>query len=217
MKRAAVILAGGAGTRLRPLSSDENPKQFLRIFSGRSLIQMTFARVARLVERDAIYVSTNQQYAALVTEHVPEATLITEPARRNTAPAIALSCFAIEVAIGECVIAVLPSDHFIADEDEFLRVLGRAMDFAGAHEDLPPALTVRNPDPTSPDADPDETTLPAMVERCGPERFLWASDFPHFDASPEPVKETKEAVASLPASIQQKILGDNAAEAYQLS
>jgi predicted TIM-barrel fold metal-dependent hydrolase len=65
--------------------------------------------------------------------------------------------------------------------------------------------------------DPDETTIPAMVERCGPERFLWASDFPHFDASPEPVKETKEAVASLPASIQQKILGDNAAEAYQLS
>ena len=122
--------------RLRPLSSDQNPKQFLRIFGGRSLIQMTFARVARLVERDAIYVSTNEQYAALVTEHVPEAILITEPARRNTAAAIALSCFAIEEAIGECVIAVLPSDHFIAGEDEFIRVLGRAMDFAGGHEEL---------------------------------------------------------------------------------
>ena len=56
-----------------------------------------------------------------------------------------------------------------------------------------------------------------MIETCGADRFLWASDFPHFDASPEPVKEVKEAVAALPPSIQQKILGDNAAEAYQLS
>jgi predicted TIM-barrel fold metal-dependent hydrolase len=65
--------------------------------------------------------------------------------------------------------------------------------------------------------DPDETTIPAMVERCGPDRFIWASDFPHFDASPEPVQETKHAIASLSVSTQQKILGDNAAEAYQLS
>ena len=65
--------------------------------------------------------------------------------------------------------------------------------------------------------DPDETTLPAMIKHCGAEKFLWASDFPHFDASPEPVKEVKEAVAALPVSVQQKILGDNAAEAYQLT
>ena len=65
--------------------------------------------------------------------------------------------------------------------------------------------------------DPDETTLPAMIKHCGAEKFLWASDFPHFDASPEPVKEVKEAVAALPVSVQQLILGDNAAEAYQLS
>ena len=60
MKRAAVILAGGAGTRLRPLSSDENPKQFLKLFDGRSLLQLTFARVARLLPPEAIYVSTNE-------------------------------------------------------------------------------------------------------------------------------------------------------------
>jgi predicted TIM-barrel fold metal-dependent hydrolase len=65
--------------------------------------------------------------------------------------------------------------------------------------------------------DPDETTLPAMVERCGADRFLWASDFPHFDASPEPVKEVKEAIGLLPIGVQQKILGDNAAEAYHLA
>jgi predicted TIM-barrel fold metal-dependent hydrolase len=56
-----------------------------------------------------------------------------------------------------------------------------------------------------------------MIAHCGAEKFLWASDFPHFDASPEPVKEVKEAVAALPVRVQQLILGDNAAEAYQLS
>ncbi len=59
MKRVALILAGGAGTRLRPLSSDENPKQFLRIFDGRSLLQKTYERAKRLTR--SIYVSTNEQ------------------------------------------------------------------------------------------------------------------------------------------------------------
>ena len=134
MKRAAVILAGGAGTRLRPLSSDDNPKQFLRLFDGRSLIQMTYARVAPLASQ--VYVSTNERYALLVREHVPDAAIIAEPARRNTAPAIALSCFTIERELGDCVIAVLPSDHYIGNDPEFARVLGRAYDFAAAHDEL---------------------------------------------------------------------------------
>ena len=133
MKRAAIILAGGAGTRLRPLSSDANPKQFLRLFDGRSLIELTFARVARLLDADAIFVSTNEQYRDLVHQHLPtmpETNILAEPARRNTAPAIALSCFTIEERLGDCAIAVLPSDHFISDEDEFVRVLDRAFTFA---------------------------------------------------------------------------------------
>lgn len=135
MKRAAIILAGGAGTRLRPLSSDDNPKQFLRLFDGeRSLIELTYSRIARLASD--VYVSTNERYAPLVRQHVPAAAIVSEPARRNTAPAIALSCFAVERELGECVMAILPSDHFIGDEDEFLRVLGRAMDYAEAHDDL---------------------------------------------------------------------------------
>ena len=134
MKRAAVILAGGAGTRLRPLSSDDNPKQFLRLFDGRSLIQLTYDRVAKLAAN--VYVSTNERYAPLVREHVPGAAIIAEPARRNTAPAIALSCFTIERDLGDCVIAVLPSDHYIGDEPAFLRVLDRAFDFAERHDDL---------------------------------------------------------------------------------
>lgn len=139
MTRVALILAGGAGTRLRPLSSDDNPKQFLRIFDGASLLEKTAARVSPLVPPESIFISTNEQYAAKCAAflpRLPKVNILTEPARRNTAPAIALCCSAIEAIAGDAVIAVLASDHFIADEDEFARVLDRAYDFAAANDYL---------------------------------------------------------------------------------
>lgn len=139
MKRALVILAGGAGTRLRPLSSDENPKQFLKLFDGKSLLQLTWARAARLLPPEAIFVSTNMQYAAKSLEHLPDMpqdNVLTESARRNTAPAIALCTFTIEQRLGPCTVAFLASDHFIADEAEFVRVLDRAYTYAENSEYL---------------------------------------------------------------------------------
>jgi len=139
VKRAAVILAGGAGTRLRPLSSDENPKQFLRLFDGKSLIQLTWNRVSRLLPPEAIFVSTNLQYAEKSREHLPampHANVLAEPARRNTAPAIALCTFAIEERLGPCTVAFLASDHYIGDQEEFVRVLDRAYQYAEKHDDL---------------------------------------------------------------------------------
>ena len=65
--------------------------------------------------------------------------------------------------------------------------------------------------------DPDETTIPAMVQHCGADKFIWASDFPHFDASPTAVEETKAAISSLSKSDQQLILGENVARIYNLS
>ena len=137
MKRCALIRAGGGGTRLRPLSSEENPKQFLRLFGGQSLIELTYARVAPIV--DAIYVSTTEAYVAKTREFLPllpHDHIIAEPARRNTGPAIALSCFTIEEREGDCAIAVLASDHYIADEDEFRRVLQQAFDYAERADEL---------------------------------------------------------------------------------
>jgi mannose-1-phosphate guanylyltransferase len=137
--RTSLILAGGVGSRLRPLSSDENPKQFLRIFNGASLLQKTYGRVARLMEPSSIFISTNEQYASKCAAELPlvrEAHILTEPARRNTGPAIAVCCFAIEAVFGDAIIAVLASDHFIADEDEFVRVLARAYDFAASNDSL---------------------------------------------------------------------------------
>lgn len=149
MTRAAVILAGGAGTRLRPLSSDENPKQFLRLWRGASLIQMTWARLATLLPANAIFVSTNEAYRETCLEHlpaVPPENVITEPARRNTAPAIALCVAEIAKRLGDPTIAFVPSDQFIENQDKFLRVLERAFDFAESNDFL---VTVGIP-PTEP-------------------------------------------------------------------
>lgn len=139
MKRTAVILAGGAGTRLRPLSSDENPKQFLKLFDGQSLLQLTWRRLARLLPPEAIFVSTNVQYAEKCRQHLPampEENVLAEPARRNTAPAIALCTFLIEQRVGPCAVSFLPADHYIGNETEFLRVLDRAYRFAEERDEL---------------------------------------------------------------------------------
>ena len=137
--RAAVIMAGGAGTRLRPLSSDENPKQFLKLFQGQSLLQKTYGRLRRLLPADAIYVSTHEQYRAKVLEHLPELppqNVITEPARRNTAPAIALCMLTIEQQRGDSAVAFLPADAFIGNEAEFARVLERAYRHSEGSEEI---------------------------------------------------------------------------------
>ncbi|HEX6100940.1 MAG TPA: mannose-1-phosphate guanylyltransferase [Thermoanaerobaculia bacterium] len=149
MKRAAVILAGGAGTRLRPLSSDENPKQFLKLFEGQSLLQKTFARAAQLLPAEQIFVSTNVQYADKSREHLPAMppeNVLAEPARRNTAPAIALCTFAIEERLGPCTVSFLPADHYIGNEAEFLRVLTRAYEYAEGND----ALVTIGIEPTEP-------------------------------------------------------------------
>jgi mannose-1-phosphate guanylyltransferase len=139
MKRAAVILAGGAGTRLWPLSSDDNPKQFLRLFEGESLLQKTFARLTPLMPPESIYISTNERYRDKCAEQLPvlpKDNILTEPARRNTGPAIALCMFEVEAREGDAAVAVLASDHFIANEDEFRRVLGIAYEHAQKSDDL---------------------------------------------------------------------------------
>jgi mannose-1-phosphate guanylyltransferase len=151
VKRAAVILAGGAGTRLRPLSSDAEPKQFLKLFDGLSLLQLTYARLARILSPEAIFVSTNAQYVALCREQLPALpaeNILSEPARRNTAPAIALSTFTIESRLGVCSVSFLASDHYIGDVDEFMRVLRRAYEHAEASADLV-AIGIEPTDPNT--------------------------------------------------------------------
>ncbi len=131
--RAILILAGGAGTRLWPLSTDANPKQFLRIFGGRSLLEHAFERLSEVADPARIFVSTNRAYRDSVAQLLPTLpgeNILVEPARRNTAPAIAACCAAIEKRCGNVVVGVFPSDHAIGDVPAFLAVVRRAFEFA---------------------------------------------------------------------------------------
>jgi mannose-1-phosphate guanylyltransferase/mannose-6-phosphate isomerase len=117
----AVILAGGGGTRLWPLSRAARPKPFLPLLSGESLIQRTVARLSPLVEPSDVYLVTDQRYAALAREQlpdVPESNLLLEPVGRNTAPAVALAALAVDRPDEE-VMLVLPADHRVTDEAGF--------------------------------------------------------------------------------------------------
>ena len=118
----SIILAGGIGSRLWPLSREYYPKQFIQI-EGRSLFQMSFQRAARLSLSNDIFVVTNEIHQYLVRDQVeeigfmiPDDHLLLEPVGRNTLPAIALAMQRIRSLSGPEIAVVLPSDHLLADE-----------------------------------------------------------------------------------------------------
>jgi mannose-1-phosphate guanylyltransferase/mannose-6-phosphate isomerase len=124
----AVILAGGGGTRLWPLSRAAKPKPFLPLLSGESLLQRTVTRLAPAVEPRDVYVVTDERYAALAIEQlpdVPDANVLMEPVGRNTAAAVALAALAIDRPDDE-VMLVLPADHRVMNEDAFRHALRAA-------------------------------------------------------------------------------------------
>jgi mannose-1-phosphate guanylyltransferase/mannose-6-phosphate isomerase len=136
----AVILAGGSGTRLWPLSRKEYPKQFLKINGSHSLLQQTVKRLAPLVSGEDCVVVTNEKHKFHVLSDLnaidgsPGNNLILEPVGRNTAPAIGLSALYCKERLGcglDEVMVVLPSDHIIRPEDEFRTYLNMAAEFAG--------------------------------------------------------------------------------------
>jgi mannose-1-phosphate guanylyltransferase len=124
----AVILAGGGGTRLWPLSRRARPKPFLPLLGEHSLFQLTLARIAPLIEAENTHVIADQRHLPLVTQQAPTLIgrkLIGEPFGRNTAAAVALAALAIERPDSD-VMVVLPADHWITDEAGFRNALTAA-------------------------------------------------------------------------------------------
>lgn len=117
----AVIMAGGGGTRLHPLSRPERPKPFLPLLGDRTLLQAT---AARLPTTD-ITVVTDRRYERMVREQLPDAAVLCEPMGRNTAAAIALATAGIDRPEDE-VMLVVPADAHIADEGVYTEVLRKA-------------------------------------------------------------------------------------------
>lgn len=124
-----LILAGGGGTRLWPLSRQDFPKQFLHFGDHQSLLQKTVSRFALWPITSSLSISTNKQYAPLVREQLKKTDsvrIVIEPARKNTAPAIAFAIKELDLPL-DSVILVLPSDHLIEPQSIFLDYLSRVV------------------------------------------------------------------------------------------
>jgi len=120
----AVILAGGYGTRLYPLSTKEHPKQFINLIGERTLFQQTIDRLSFLNKND-IFVATNKEYIHFIKEQAPEIpdeNIFEEPSMRNTATCIAYAALKLSQKEDE-VMAIIYADHLVRDTDEFARKL----------------------------------------------------------------------------------------------
>lgn len=125
-----IILCGGNGTRLWPISRTLLPKQFVKFFSNKSLFQLTVERNSKICKSQLIVSNAEQYFLALdqleEVEKINNEYLL-EPVGRNTAPAIALACMALEY---DEIVLVTPSDHLIKDEKEYEKVLDKAKKLA---------------------------------------------------------------------------------------
>lgn len=129
----AVILVGGIGKRLQPLSKPSRPKPFLSVTKDRKTIfAKTIARIGRMLPMENIIVVANKRQAHLIKKNsprIPAGNLLLEKASKNTAPAIALASLELKKRSGDAVIVVLPADHYIGDENAYLNTLKKGIDF----------------------------------------------------------------------------------------
>lgn len=128
----AVIMAGGKGTRFWPVSTPERPKQLLRLFDERTMIEQTVHRLRPFVPAERQFIVTIDEQVDEFARQVPELerdSFITEPFARNTAPCIGLSAVHLMKRDPEAVMVVLPADHRIDDRDAFLDTLRTAVQF----------------------------------------------------------------------------------------
>ena len=128
-----VILAGGKGRRLWPCSREERPKQFVDFFgTGRTQLQQTYDRFAKILPPENIYVNTNELYEDIVREQLPELTdiqLLAEPIHRNTAPSVAWCTHRIVSINPKANIIVVPSDQTVVGEEKFAEAVERGFEF----------------------------------------------------------------------------------------
>ncbi|MCA9411095.1 MAG: mannose-1-phosphate guanylyltransferase [Candidatus Omnitrophica bacterium] len=122
----AAIMAGGAGTRFWPLSTEEKPKQFIKIFDDRSLLQKSYDRVSGIIPDDRILVLTSNRFVHLVREQLPmlpAQNVIGEPERKDTAAAVALGAVVAKKLFGNPVMSILTADHLIEPIEVFQKTL----------------------------------------------------------------------------------------------
>ena len=133
-------MCGGVGSRFWPYSREDCPKQFIDFLgTGRSLLQMSYDRILPIVPKENIIVVTNEKYAPLIREQLPDVlptNILLEPARRNTAPCIAWAAYHIAALDLQASMIVAPSDHLITRESVFEDCVRRGFEFVESRDAL---------------------------------------------------------------------------------
>ena len=128
-----LILAGGVGTRLWPMSRQKLPKQFQPLVGNQTLFQLALARAKKLTKAQHIFVATNQEFTKLVKQQakeIPSKNIISEPAFRDTATCLGFSAAVLESRNPGGVFAVVYADNLIREEKEFTRKVRAAAEIA---------------------------------------------------------------------------------------
>ena len=128
-----LILAGGKGSRLYPLSRKDTPKQFLKLINNKSFLVNTVERVAPLIDKKNLYVVTNKDYEKKIREElkdIRDENIFAEPSNKETATCIGLSAVKLLKKDVDAVMVVLPSDHYIEGEKSYLEILSQAVELA---------------------------------------------------------------------------------------
>ncbi len=195
-----VILSGGSGTRLWPLSRSRHPKQFIQLFGDQSLFQTTIQRLQGIENLESPVIVCNQDHRFLVAEQldqldVTERTIILEPVSRNTAAAVCAAAVHVQKHHPNSLLLVLPADHIISDQQLFHKSIYHALDAAqngglvafGISPDLPVTgygyIQIEKKDPTDDEDDhvfevnrfiekPDRKTAKKYLKD---KRFYWNS------------------------------------------
>lgn len=133
-----VILAGGKGRRLWPCSRSNYPKQFIDFFGvGRTQLQQTYDRMAKIVPADHIYINTNEEFVHLIKEQLPEVSMdniLAEPIHRNTAPSMAWANHRISMINPNASVITTPSDQAIFNEEAFWENVLKGLAFVAEND-----------------------------------------------------------------------------------
>ena len=148
----AVVMAGGAGTRLWPLSSRDKPKHFLKLFEGKSLIELTVDRLRGHIPDDRILILTSIKYKAVAQEtlpQIPPENFVYEPCLRDTASAIGLAATVLKRRCPAAIMTVLTADHIIEPADQLNTAIANAAAFLELHPDQLVAFGVEAASPST--------------------------------------------------------------------
>ena len=131
MKTSVIIMAGGIGERLWPLSREKKPKQFLKIIDNKSLIEQTIDRALQITEEKNIFIVTGKRYKEAFAAYIPsfkKENMIYEPIGRDTAAAVALGVLTVKEKVGNSNVVIIPADPIIKEENLFINTIKEAIE-----------------------------------------------------------------------------------------